>query len=790
MNVAAHHGHDEVEDGKFFGKSIPRVEDERFLTGKGTFIDDLQMEGMVHAITVRSQHAHARLKGIDATEALKLPGVIGIITAEDIAKYPGLIPLRLGPLPGFHQYLQRPLASDKVLFVGEPVAMLFAESRAICEDALELVEVDCEPLEPVTSRAEAMQDSSILHEATGTNLATRYTVKWGDPIEEVTAGAAYRRKETFRSHRQAAVPMETRGLLATWDAEGSPYKLRVWGPTKVTFHNRRILATLLEMPAEDIEFIEVDVGGSFGSRGEFYPEDFLVPFAAMHLKRPVKWTEDRRENLMSSNHSREIECEVEVSTDAQGHLLGIEATLCADMGAYVRTNGGVVPSKCAQWLPGPYRYPAINITIEAVVTNKTPVGTYRGPGLYEACFFRERLFDLIAKDLGLTPVEFRKRNMIRAEEMPFKAPELVPHEASNSYDCGNFFEPLEAALEEIGYDDLLRQSKASSEKIRTGVGIACFVESSGAGPFETARLALSDKAEVSVSVGVATSGQGHETIFAQIAADELEMHMDDIQVFHGTTSIVDNGCGTYHSRGAVMAGSAVKLACEKFRQTAITIAAKRLNLGVEEIDFTGGAIRRRDGNGPALMSLQELAQAAPELSPGTSRPHLGIALEETAKFEQTVKTFPYGTHVAHVAVDTETGKVDVLRYLVVEDIGNSINPLLAHGQVIGGAVQGIGGTFLDEMVYGSDGQLLTGSFADYLLATATDFPVVEAISLGRHPSPLNPLGVKGAGEGGILATGGALTNAVAMALEPLGVKITSVPLNPNNIRKMLSEAGH
>ena len=775
-------------NGKLVGSAVPRVEDARFLTGAGVFIDDMRMEGMVHAVVARSPHAHARIVTIDTATVLKLAGVVHVITAADFADFPCEIPIRLGPLPGFERYLQRPLASDTVRYVGEPVAVIVADSRHGAEDALEQLSIEYEPVEPVTNVAEALAGCSIVHRSTGTNLATSYPVTHGDDVETAFATAAYTREETFHVHRQTAVTMETRGLVATFDSNASPYKLRVWGATKVTFFNRQILSSLIGVPKEQIELIEVDVGGSFGARGEFYPEDFLVPFAAMRLRRPVKWIEDRREHFMATNHSRDVECKLEVAFARDGTILGLRGRIRADMGAYVRTNGGVVPSKTAQFLPGPYRIPSIAFQVEAVITNKTPVGTFRGPGLFEANFFRERMFDLVAADLGLTPIEIRLRNLIRPSEMPFPAPKLVPHEPSDAYDSGDFAVALQRALDEIGYDEVLQRT--GNGPVRHGIGLCCFVESTGAGPGEFARLTMEDDGRITVNVGVSASGQGHETVFAQIAADELGVPMNRIAVRHGTTSIVEHGYGTYHSRGAVMGGSAVLIASRQLRARMLSVAARRLNMGTDEIELRYGAVYplRGESRDKPVLSLAALAAAAREMAPAdASSKH---AFEEAARFDQKIKTFAYGTHIAHVAVDIETGQVEIVRYLVVEDIGRSINPLITHGQVIGGAVQGIGSVFLDEIVYGPDGQLLTGSFADYLVATSTEYPNVEAISLDLAPSQLNPLGVKGAGEGGIVATGAALANAVAQALAPLGVKVTSLPLNPNKIRRLLRETGH
>src|SRR5581483_11613136 len=567
---------------------------------------------------------------------------------------------------------------------------------------------------PVVEARAGMSDTSVVHPEVGTNIGTRYTSAIGD-VAAAFGRAGHRRKALFRCHRHSAMPLETRGLVVV-PRDG---KLALWGATKVNFQNRRALAQMLGIAVDAIEMIETDVGGSFGVRGEFYPEDFLIPFAARELGRPVKWIEDRREHLIAANHSREIECELELALSREGEILGLRAQLIADMGAYVRTNGSVVPAKAAQFLLGPYRIRNFQCEVIGIMTNKTPVGTYRAPGRYEANFFRERLFDMACRDFGFEPAEFRRRNLIRPSEMPWSIGKLVPYEPPSEYDNGDYPAIFDKALEAFDYARLARQEARQADGKLHGVGMACFVESSGAGPAETARVVVR-KDGFDVYVGSSSSGQGHETSMAQILADELGVPMDGIRVFHGSTGIVPNGYGTYHSRAIVMGGSAILLAARKLKA--------------------------------------ELAHR----SHGAPIDYAAFAGEEAmATFEQSKRTYTYGAHLAHVAVDPQTAQVEVLRYLSVEDIGRAINPLIVHGQAIGAAVQGLGASFLDEFKYSEDGQLLTGSLADYLLPLATDFPVVEALTFENSPSALNPLGVKGAGEGGIVAVGGAVANAVA-----------------------------
>lgn len=770
-----------LDPAPWIGRALQRTEDARFLTGAGCFIDDLKRPGLLHAVVVRSQHAHARINGIDAAAARALPGVAAVYTFEDIRALASPIPLRLGPLPGLERCLQQPLADDRVRYVGEPLALVVADNRYTAEDALDHVQVDYDALDPVVDVHAALTDRSILHATAGTNVGARYTVGKGD-VAAAFATAAYRRREVFRCHRHAAVPLETRGLVAEWDARARHLKL--WGAAKVAYFNRRWLATVFGLAERQVELIELDVGGSFGVRGELYPEDFLLPFAAMQLGRPVKWIEDRREHLLATNHSREMECTLEIACALDGRILGLRGELLADMGAYARTNGGVVPAKAAQFLPGPYRIANVGCQVTALMTNKTPVGTYRGPGRYEANFFRERLLDLAAADLGLDPAEFRRRNLLQRNELPYSIGKLCPYEEACHYDSGDYPVAFERALATLDYPGLVARAAAGPDAAGRlhGVGIGCFVESSGAGPAETARLVVREGGHIDLYTGCSTMGQGHETAMAQIAADALGLSPGAFTVHHGSTTHVDYGHGTYHSRAMVMGGSAILRAGEALAAQICAHVARVHEMEPSMLNYHCGAVVRRD-DGRTLATLATIARDA---AAGDADAHR--ALECVGIFEQSTRTYTYGTHIAHVAVDPETAQVEVLRFLAVEDIGRAINPLLAHGQAIGAVVQGLGGTFLDELVYDDAGQLLTGSFADYLLPTATDYPNVEAITLEHVRSTLNPLGVKGAGEGGIVATGAAVANAVAHALRPLGVHITALPLSLNNLARLLREA--
>lgn len=760
------------------GAPVRRSEDLRMLTGGGCYVDDFSCDGMVYAVVVRSAIAHARINGIDATAARELDGVLAVYTWDDIQDLVKPIPIRLGPIPGFDRYLQMPLAKDRVRYVGEPVALVVARTRYVAEDAAELVYVDYDPLDPVVDVHAAEADASLLFDQARTNLASHYTVRRGE-IDDAFSQAAYVRKETFRCHRHGALPLETRGLVASWNAAHG--QLTVWGATKVPFFNRRVLADAFALDEQNIVMVELDVGGSFGVRGEFYPEDFLVPFAAVKLGLPVKWIEDRRESFIATNHSREMECELEMATRQDGTILALRARIWADMGAYARTNGGVVPAKAAQLLPGPYRIPNFECEVKALVTNKTPVGTFRGPGRYEANFFRERLFDIAAGELGIDPVEFRRRNLITTAELPFQVGPLVTYAPNSEYDTGDYPAALDQALQAADYARLAKLSGTMVGGKLQGVGVACFVESSGGGPAESARIVIKGPDSIELYSGCSSSGQGHETVFAQILADELGVPFDAIKVFHGTTTHVTRGYGTYHSRGVVMGGSAIALTAAKLRSQVIALVAKRAGLSSEVLELRGGTIYRRKSD-QALGSIAALAAEAA----GSSE--VRAALEAEDSFENSKLTYTYGTHVAHVAVDPETAQVDVLNYFVVEDVGRVINPLIVHGQAVGAAVQGMGGAFLEQFFYDETGQMLSGTFADYLLPTSTDFPNLEATTLQNFPSKLNPLGAKGAGEGGIVATGAALANAVTDALRSYGVSVRELPLSLNNVARLIRAA--
>ena len=765
----------------YVGRPLKRREDFRFITGRATYVDDIKLPNMLHGAVLRSPRAHARIRSIDTTEALKLPGVIRVFTFRDLGVLAVPVPIRMYHLPGLEAHLQPLLAHEKVRYVGEPVALAVAKSRYLAEDALDAIEVEYEDLPAVIDVYEALKDQVLLREETRTNRAAAHEFSIGD-VDRAFQEAEYTRSEEFRVHRFTGNPIETRGLVAAFDRGKG--ELTVWGVTKLPHLNRQTIANFLKMREHKLHFIENDVGGGFGIRGELYPEDFLIPFAAVNLGQPVKWIEDRREHLMAANHSRENRCRLELAARKDGTILGLRATIYGDMGAYVRTHGGLVPCSTAALLTGPYRIPNYRAKIHLVVTNKTGLGTFRAPGRYESCFYRERMLDLMAQDLDIDPVELRFKNLIRPEEMPYEVGVTRPGSGPTIFDSGDYPSALRRGLAEFEYDKLrLLQGRLVDGRYH-GTGIACFVKNTGGlEPYEGARIVIGDRNDVAVYLSISVLGQGHETAMAQICADALGVPIEWITVFHGNTDITPFGWGTFASRGTVMCGSAVHLAAQKLKQKLLKAGAERLDTDPSSLDLNGGKIFRLNTEAPPVELNEIVSQVRHSGNFNEGFPELA----ETAYFHSSQMTYSYGVHLAHVAVDAETGMMEVLKYLVVEDIGRAINPLMIHGQTVGSAVQGIGGTMLEELIYDDNGQLLTGTLMDYLLPTSRDVPDIGSVILEEKPSPLNPLGVKGAGEGGIVGTGAALANALSHALADYAVQVKTLPLTPERIRAWIRD---
>ena len=755
------------------GASIPRVEDERFLRGEGRYVADLRAPFALEAFVLRSPHPHARIRGIDITQALAGLGVEAVVTAVDLPPDVPPIPCRIPTHGPMEPFLQPVLARDIVRYVGEPVAVIVAASRALAEDAAELIAVEWEPLPAVTDTTSA----TLVHAAG--NIASQWSFDLGH-VDEAVAQSAFTVTEAFAVQRHTAMPLETRGLLASYDR--ARRMLEVHGPTKVPHTNRNLLAAMLRMSEAEIRFIEPDVGGSFGARGEFYPEDFLIPWLAMRLKKPVRWIEDRFEHFATINHSREMTLEVTAAADAQGILTAFDVQLSADLGAYIRTHGDVVPSHASASFPGPYRVRNYRVQAAATLSNKTPCGTMRAPGMFEANFARERAIDLLADKAGLERAEFRRRNLIGPGDMPW-AVGTESVRRPTIFDSGDFPFVLEQALQEFGWDIPLHQSEGP---IRRGRGLAALVEPSGLGPFEGARIEFDSQGFVNVASGASSQGQGHETVLAQVASSVLGVSIDRIKIRHGDTGLIQFGGGSYASRTAVMSGHAVLAAAVAVKDKAIRVAADRLEVAEEDLRLANGRVELV-GAPEVNISLGTIARMLMPGNPELLAPPkmTNIADNEGLAATAFIRAVPSGTsvfavHLADVAVDIETGKITVERYLVAADVGRALNPRIVEGQLVGGVVMGLGGTLLEELAYDADGHLQTGSFADYLLPCVYDAPPIRAMVIEKARSPGNPLGVKGVGEVGPSGVAAAIANAVAHALRS-NRGINRLPLTPERV---------
>ena len=766
----------------WIGARIRRKEDRRLLTGRGKFAADVRLPDMLSAVIFRSPHAHARIRSLDLDAARRVSGVVAAWGAADLADV-GRIPMRMSPRAEVVQCLQRPIAIDKVRYVGEPMAVILATDRYRAEDALETVAVEFEELRPVTNAVEALAPGApIIHEGFGRNLAERIVMNRGD-AQRALGQAAVRVAHRFQVQRHTGVPMETRGLLAQYDVGTGV--LTMWGPTKVPHHNRSVLARLLGIPDSRVHFLPTDVGGGFGVRGEFYPEDFLIPWAAIRVGRPVQWVEDRREHFVATNHSREQWHDVEIGATRDGKIVALDDRIHADMGAYIRTHGVVVPDRTAAMLPGPYRIEHYHAEVSCVFTNKTPAGTYRAPGRYEGTVVREQIVDLLARTLGMDPADVRRRNFVSPEEMPYDVGATVDSEPV-VYDSGDFRSAFEATLKLGEYEALrVEQAEARRRGRLFGVGIGCVVEKSGTGPWEFARVELAGAGTPTVYTGLAVLGQGLETTLSQICAQALGVRPEDVTVVHGDTTRVAHGIGTFGSRGIVVGGNAVFEAARRLRDKIVALAAEQLEASPADLVVEDSRVFARGVRDRAL-TFRDLARvAAAPRGPATEE----LGLSATAFFEAPKRPYPYGSHLAAVEVDAETGRVHVVRYAIAYDVGRIVNPSIVEGQIVGGLAQGLGGALLEELAYDAGGQLVTTTFMDYLLPTIMEMPArLDVRVLEEAPSPLNPLGVKGAGEGGCTGAGAALANAVADALAPLGTTLTRLPLSPDQVLALIRQA--
>lgn len=765
---------DVTERNSAIGAALRRHEDERLLRGEAGFVDDLSLPGMLHAAVLRSPYPHANITDINAEEARNLPGVAAVLTRTELPDPLKPIPIRLCPDEALRAFLQYPLACERVRYAGEPVALVVASSRAVAEDALACIDIDYDPL-PACADA-AAEPPMALFDSAADNVASLITQSFGD-VEAARAQAKRCVRLSFTTGRHSGVPLETRGLLAQYEVSSG--RLHIWGATKVTHFNRTVLAGMLGWPEHRIHLAETSVGGGFGVRGEFYPEDFLIPYAALLLRHPVKWVEDRLEHLIATNHSRQQRYELELMLAEDGRFLALKAAVENDMGGYLRTHGTIVPGLSAGMLPGPYRFDAYRCEMKAVLTNKTPTGTYRAPGRFECNAARERLIDQAALQMGMDPVELRRRNLIGPEEMPYRRmTEILGEEVV--FDTGDYPKALEQVLELSDFFNR-RRAAESATRVRRGLGLACFVEKTGKGPFEGARVRLDPGGDVIVETGAANVGQGLETCLAQIAAAALGVSADCVIVRHSDTDRIDYGVGTFASRATVMAGSAVWEAARALRERLLEQAASWLAVPLQEIDLHHGWLIATDER---RHPLRELVACLTPAAVENDEP----VLEVTRYFHQDHMTYSHGAIVAEADVDTLTGAVKPQRIWLVCDVGRVVNPRMLAGQIEGGVVQGLGGALLEEFVYDEDGQMFSGSFQDYLLPYVTDAPKISHLCLIDTPSHLNPLGVKGAGEIGIAGVGGALANAVAHALGDAGEQVNCLPMTPERVWSWITRA--
>jgi CO/xanthine dehydrogenase Mo-binding subunit len=751
---------------KFVGRSVPRLEDRPLLKGEGRFAADISFPGQWHMRVVRSSLAHGKIKSIDASAAIKLPGVHAVWTSADVAHIPP-IPFRLTGLKTLEPYRQPVLAREVVRYVGEPMAVIFAENAYLAEDAADLIDLDIEQRratilateEPGVYEHDRSTEAGVLQKA------------YGD-VDAAFLGAHAIVSLELSIGRHSGVPMETRGAIARYDETNDI--LEMHGAAKVPHWNRDTLAQMLGRERESVQLFEGHVGGGFGIRGEIYPEDVLVCAAALKFRRPVKWIEDRREHLIAANHSREQQHRIRAAIDKDGHILAIEDEFFHDNGAYMRTHAATVPDLTAAMLPGPYRIPAYRATGYIRLTNKTPCGTYRAPGRYESSFVRERLLDAIAAKTGVDKINIRRRNLIGKSAMPY-ALGLDTLGTKIVYDSGDYALLLDKTLALADWNNLqanLKKRRAAGEKV--GCGVAMFVEKSGLGPFDTVRIDFKSDGSVEVVTGVASLGQGVETAVAQICADALGVNYNTIKVIHGQTDRIDKGMGAFASRVTVMCGEATRLAAVKLRAELLEVAAGLMQTKPDVLDIVDEQIIRRDRSSGPSMPLPELAHAHPG----------GLSAEAT--FESAHMVYPYGVHIAAVRIDADTGGVTIERYVIAYDVGKAVNPRLVEGQIAGGLAQGIGGALFEEFLYDESGEPLSVTFADYLMPTAHEIPELSILVTEDAPSPINPLGLKGAGEGGANPVGAAIASAIDDALGRPGA-VTRLPISPQRLKAIINQ---
>lgn len=753
------------------GQSVPRLEDRALLTGTGRFAGDQNFAGQLHMRVVRSTVAHGRILSIDTEAAAAMPGVHAVWTGVDVADVP---PINLRPgstLQDLEKCRQHILAQEIVRYVGDPIAVVFADDPYRAEDAAELIWAEIEELPVLVN---VMDPPGEFAPGVSTEPAV-FEKSYGD-LEAAFSQATHIVECEVSVGRHAGVPLETRGALAVWNEDKN--QLEFHAAAKIPHTNRIALAELLGLELDRLHLFEGHVGGGFGVRGELYPDEVLVNLAAMRLRRPVKWIEDRMEHLIAANHSREQTHRIRAAVDSDGLILALDTEFWFNQGAYARTHGATVPTVVATMLPGPYKIPAYRATGHIRLTNVTPAGTYRGPGRYEATFVREQLIEKIAVELQRDPLEIRKINLIGPEEMPYPRPFAVGGPPIE-YDSGDYPKSLAQFLDHLDYAALqaeMADRRAAGEL--AGVAVICFLELGGDGPFDDVRVEMAADGAVEVITGVASVGQGAETVIAQICAETLGIDYAGITVTHGQTDRIARGQGARASRVTVMTGNAAHKAAAGVRALLLERAAELLQAPAESLDIIDGVIgvAADSGTGPSVT----VAEAAAAILQGGAASR--IAVEDT--FENDRATYSFGAQLAAVKIDPLTAGVTVERFAVTYDIGRAVNPMLVEGQLVGGAVQGIGGALFEEFLYDENGQPLSVTFADYLMPTAAEVPAVECLVLEDAPSTTNPLALKSGGDPGITGAGAAIAAAIGDALGQPGV-ITRLPVTPRRLREIL-----
>jgi aerobic carbon-monoxide dehydrogenase large subunit len=769
---------------KFVGMPIKRREDPRLITGTATYVDDLHLPGMTYMEVLRSPYAHARILGIDTQPARRDPRVLAVLTGDDIAEFPGALAIGEIDLPDLKLPKHYPLAVGKVRHVGEAVAVVVATDRYAARDALELIAVDYDPLPTAVDMEKALESGApVLHEEWNDNLAYTFEIATGD-IDKAFREAEVIIRQRLLNQRLVPMAMESRGVVANYQA--AQRRLELWSSTQIPHILRTFLATTLHLPENRVRVIAPEVGGGFGSKADIYAEEMLVAHLAMRLRRPVKWMEDRRENFVATIHGRDQIQDVELTAKRDGTITGLRARVLADMGAYYQFFTPGIPTLTGLLAPGCYKIPNFRFDLRGVFTNKTATDAYRGAGRPEATHLIERMIDLLAMELNMDPVAVRRKNFPVPSEFPFTTATGL------SYDSGNYQASLDKAVELIDY----RRFREEQMNLRQqgkylGVGFSTYVEICGIGPsssistggWESATVRVEPTGKVTVLTGTSPHGQGQETSFAQIVADELGVDIDDVTVVHGDTAIVQYGIGTFGSRATAVGGAALMLSLAKVQDKSKKLAAQILEASPADMVFEAGQIYVR-GSPDRAVTFMQVAKAAyrglnlpPDTEPG---------LEATSAFEPSNFTFPFGAHACIVEVDGETGDIALKRYVAVDDCGRVLNPLLVDGQVHGGIAQGLAQALFEEVVYDESGQLLTGSLMDYAVPKASFLPHFET-DRTVTPSPVNPLGVKGVGEAGTIACSPAVVNAVVDALSHLGVRHLDMPLKPEKIWRILQE---